>query len=85
MVAAVGSPIASREFVLQLPVGERVAADERFFVIAATDETVQRAGWTPQEVEVMYDHKWWTAGELEVTSDTVFPNDLANMLKFSGW
>lgn len=85
LVAAVGAPIASREFVLQLPDGEKVAADERFFVIAANDETVQREGWTPQEMEVMNEHRWWTAGELEVTSDTVFPNDLANMLKSSGW
>lgn len=84
-VTTVEAPIASREFVLQLPDGEEVLADERFFVIAVTDQTVQRDGWTPQEVEVMQEHKWWTAAELAMTSDTIFPNDLANMLKSSGW
>lgn len=84
-VTTVEPPIASREFVMQLPDGEEVVADERFFVIAVTDQTVHRDGWTPQEVEVMNELKWWTAVELEMTSDTIFPNDLTNMLKSSGW
>ncbi|RZI76869.1 MAG: NUDIX domain-containing protein [Pseudomonas sp.] len=80
-VATVSAPIASREFVMQLPDGEKVVADERFFVIAVTDKLVKRNGWTSQEAEVMQEHRWWTADELEMTSHTVFPTDLAKLLR----
>lgn len=80
-VTTVDAPIASREFVMQLPDGEQVVADERFFVIAVTDKSVQRNGWTCQEAEVMKEHRWWTPDELEMTSDTVFPSDLARLLR----
>jgi 8-oxo-dGTP pyrophosphatase MutT (NUDIX family) len=80
-VKTVDAPIFSREFVMQLPDGEQVVADERFFVIAVTENLVQRSGWTRQEAEVMKEHRWWTVDELEMTSDTVFPNDLAKLLR----
>jgi 8-oxo-dGTP diphosphatase len=80
-VTTVDAPIASREFVMQLPDGEQVVADERFFVIAVIDKSVQRSGLTPQEAELMKEHRWWTANELEMTGDIVFPNDLAKLIR----
>lgn len=80
-VSTVDAPIASREFVMQLPDGEQVVADERFFVIDVTDKSLQRSGLTCQEAEVMKEHRWWTADELEMTIDPVFPSDLAKLLR----
>jgi 8-oxo-dGTP pyrophosphatase MutT (NUDIX family) len=80
-VSDVGPQAFRREFVLQLPDGERVAADERYFVIAVSDVSVSRDGWTALERETMRDVKWWSVAELEQTADTVWPSDLAMLLQ----
>jgi 8-oxo-dGTP diphosphatase len=76
----VGPQVGRREFVLQLPDGERVLTDERFFVVAARNEALSRAGWTADEVEVMAEHRWWSPRELACTSETVWPENLLAML-----
>lgn len=68
-----------------MPDGEEVMADEQFFVATVTDQTVHRDRWTSQEVEVINDHKWWSAAELKSTSDIVWPDDLPKILTSSGW
>lgn len=84
-VADVGDPVAQREFVLRLPDGEEVMADERFFVVTVEDQAILREHWTAQEVEVIKDHKWWTARELKSTSDIVWPDDLPEILASNEW
>ena len=64
---------------LQLPDGEHVMAQERFFLIAVDNDSLSRDGWTAQEVEIMADHKWWTRDELAHTEATVWPRDLLEM------
>lgn len=83
-VADVGDPIARREFVLQLPDGEEVIADEQFFVVNVPDQTLHRDRWSAQEVDVINDYKWWSALELKSTSDVVWPADLPELLMSSG-
>jgi hypothetical protein len=46
-----------------------------------TDSSVSRGGWTSLEREVMRDFKWWSVEELERTTDTVWPNELAMLLQ----
>jgi 8-oxo-dGTP diphosphatase len=75
-----GPQVGRREFVLQLPDGERVMADERFFLVAARNEALSRAGWTADEAEVMAEHRWWSVRELACTSQTVWPENLLVML-----
>jgi len=79
-VDAVGRQIARREFVLQLPDGEYVMADERFFVVRITDETLSKDHWTELEAEVMAEHRWWSLEEIASTDETIFPEDLAGIL-----
>jgi 8-oxo-dGTP diphosphatase len=79
----VGPEVAHREFALQLPDGEHVIADERFFLIEAKAPSLSRDGWTAEEAEVMADHKWWSQDELAQTSATVWPQDLLVMLRFA--
>ena len=81
----VGDPIARREFVLRLRDGEEVMADEQFFIVTVTDQAVHRDCWTPQEIEVIHDHKWWSAAELKSTNEVVWPDNLTEMLISSGW
>lgn len=79
-VDAVGEPVASREFVLQLINGERVMADERYFRVDVGDANLSQDGWTAEEIEVMAEHRWWSVEELAATSETVWPEDLIGML-----
>ena len=80
-VEDIGPEVGWRKLVLQLPDGERVMADERFFLIKAKNASLSRVGWTAQEVEVMADHRWWSPDELAQTSATVWPENLVAMLK----
>ena len=71
-------------FVLQLSDGEHVVADERFFRVEAKEATLSRDEWTAQEVEVMVAHRWWSRDELSQTSETVWPENLIEMLPEAG-
>ncbi|MEQ8816680.1 MAG: NUDIX domain-containing protein [Thalassobaculum sp.] len=79
-VAAVGEPVARREFPMRMPDGEMVLADERLYLIRAESSTLSRAGWTDEEHETMQEYRWWSVEQLEVTGDTVYPEDLAAIL-----
>ena len=77
---SVGRYVAEREFVLQLHDGEYVIAEERFFLIRVADQSLSRVHWTPIEIEVMTDSRWWSVEELTTTSETVFPETLITIL-----
>jgi 8-oxo-dGTP diphosphatase len=78
---AVGEPVAEKEFILQLSDGERVVAEERFFLVRVTDPVpVSQDQWTPGEREVMVGHRWWSASDLNATDEVVFPEDLVDIL-----
>ncbi|HEX9522667.1 MAG TPA: NUDIX domain-containing protein [Reyranella sp.] len=76
----VGPEVARREFTLQLPDGEYVAADERFFLVRVADDSLSRANWTAFEREVMVEHRWWSRDELLRTEATIWPENLLEML-----
>jgi hypothetical protein len=62
---SVGQQVAEREFAFHLHDGEYVMAEERFFLIRVTDQSLSRDHWTPIEIEVMSDHHWWSLEELK--------------------
>lgn len=80
-IADVGRQVARRQFELQLPDGERVRADERYFAVRTSDTAISREGWTALEKELMSCHRWWSLNDLSHTSETVFPEDLIEMLR----
>lgn len=79
-----GPDVGRREFVLRLPSGEEVMADERFFLIRHDGVALSRDGWTEVEVRVMADHRWWSRDDLARTTDTVFPENILAMLSSKG-
>ena len=83
-VESVGPQVGQREFVLQLSDGEHVVADERFYRVEAKEATLSRDEWTAEEVEVMVAHRWWSRDELSQTSETVWPENLIEMLPKAG-
>ena len=62
-----------------------MVADERFFVVRVGARTVSRDEWTARESEVMVEHRWWTAADLEATDAMVWPDNLPHMLRESGY
>ncbi|HSA79482.1 MAG TPA: NUDIX domain-containing protein [Geminicoccaceae bacterium] len=76
----VGRQVARRQFELQLPDGERVMADERYFTVRTTETAISTEGWTDLEKELMSCHRWWSSDDLSQTSETVFPENLIEML-----
>ncbi|MCB8823439.1 NUDIX hydrolase [Microvirga rosea] len=79
-IETIGPEVATREFVLQLSDGEHVMAEERFFVVRAQHTDLSREGWTHEEREVMAAHRWWSMAELAQTSETVWPDNLLEIL-----
>ena len=78
-----GREAGRREVPLQLPDGEHVMADERYFLVRSADARLSRDGWTVQETEVMAAYKWWSRDELAHSTATIWPEDLLEMLKLA--
>lgn len=83
-VEAVGPQVGRRIASFQLPTGELVSADERFFAIRPGPLQVSMQHWTELEREVMTDHRWWSQAELSATTEQIWPEDLADMLIKAG-
>ncbi|MNV98821.1 hypothetical protein D3C71_1941180 [compost metagenome] len=54
---------------------------EQYFVVHTDSDRLSREGWTAHEVRVMADHKWWSVEDLLTTSETVWPEQLIEMLE----
>lgn len=80
-IGDVGSVIGRRNFALQLPDGETVMAEERFFRVDVQDVSVSRDGWTALETQVMKEHHWWTRKEIAETTETIYPEDILLLLE----
>ena len=78
---SVGPEVARREVVLQLPDGEHVVQDERYFVVRVIDNSLSRDDWTDLEREVMVEHRWWSLEELSRTDAIVWPENLRAMIE----
>jgi 8-oxo-dGTP pyrophosphatase MutT (NUDIX family) len=82
-VDRVDAHVAEREFVLSMPDGKPVMAEERLFLVQVRDTTLSRDGWTAHEVSVMTEHKWWSMDELARTDATVWPKNLPEIVAFA--
>lgn len=77
-------PVANRSFPLLLPSGETVLAVEQYFLTHTTDKTLSRSGWSAHEVSLMAEHRWWSMAELKSTIETVWPENLVDILTNAG-
>jgi 8-oxo-dGTP pyrophosphatase MutT (NUDIX family) len=79
-----GPQVARREASFQLPTGEMVTADERFFLIRIHDLEVSADNWTQLEHDVMSAYRWWSHADLKSTTDQIWPETLTEMLIDAG-
>lgn len=55
--------------------------EEWYFVVKTQSFEPSPEGWTETEAAIMRGHRWWTVAELRVTSETVFPECLPDLLE----
>ena len=63
--------------------GEPYHAEEWFFLMRVTQadaQAVHHNGFTQLETDTIDGHRWWTRRDLKSTSDTVYPEELADLL-----
>ena len=80
IVAAIGPQIAQRDVVYELPDGETVSADERFFLVRPAGTEVCTRRQSALEQKVITTHRWWTVQELDRSDELIYPVDLVSMI-----
>src|SRR5436190_19516738 len=80
MVDHPGPEVSQRIVTFQMPDGEMVRADERFFLVRVDALEISTERWTDLERGVMVAHRWWSAAELLSTAEQVWPDDLTDIL-----
>ena len=76
-----GPQVARKAVMLQLPDGEHVMADERYFLVEIGDHPLSNEGWTEEERGFMAEHRWWTAQALAATAEPFWPKDLSELVQ----
>ncbi|MHA1564536.1 MAG: NUDIX hydrolase [Alphaproteobacteria bacterium] len=81
IVADIGGEIAQREAIFQTPEGATVMADERYFLVRVSNDTVRADGQDAAEAQFITAYRWWPLTDLQKTLETVYPQDLAQMIE----
>jgi 8-oxo-dGTP pyrophosphatase MutT (NUDIX family) len=54
--------------------------DNEFFAVRVDGHDVVTTGFTELELTFMTEHRWWSPAELRTTTDTVYPECLADLI-----
>jgi 8-oxo-dGTP pyrophosphatase MutT (NUDIX family) len=60
--------------------GEFYDQDETFFMVTVAGFELDRGGWSEVEQRSLFEHRWWSRAELAATTETIFPEGLADLL-----
>jgi 8-oxo-dGTP pyrophosphatase MutT (NUDIX family) len=60
--------------------GEPVTADEAYFAIRVRERQIDTQGHTDHELQVMQSHRWFTCEELADWPETIYPEEILDML-----
>lgn len=55
--------------------------DQEFFLLRVSEWQVDTAGMDADEQETITEHQWWSAAELDASTEQIFPEDLATLLR----
>lgn len=80
VLAERGEALATRQFELTLLDGERVWAEEHYFIVQVGDHQPDSRGWTAQERACMGAARWFDREMLASPPQAVFPEGLASIL-----
>ena len=79
VVADLGPVVLERSIEFEVE-GQHFDQDEVFFRVSVAGFEVDRREWTDLERRLMIEHRWWTRDELVATTETVYPEGLADLL-----
>ena len=54
---------------------------QHFFLHRVTGWEVDTAGFDADEQRTIDEHRWWSAAELDATAETIYPEELADLLR----
>jgi 8-oxo-dGTP pyrophosphatase MutT (NUDIX family) len=61
--------------------GGRYRQDQDFFVLRVSEWQVDTAGMNADEQLTITEHRWWSAAEIEASTEQIFPAELAVLLR----
>ena len=82
--AGIGKQVAVNHVVYELPEGETVQSEERFFLVRSTQTDISVAGQSGLERSVIREHRWWTLDALRASPALIYPEDLVDVLQRLG-
>ncbi len=77
----IGEEIGRRRSVFQVPTGDYVDADERYFYLRVLSDSVDDSGQQAFERQFMKEYRWWSLADLRNPPETVYPEELFDLLK----
>jgi 8-oxo-dGTP pyrophosphatase MutT (NUDIX family) len=80
VVADVGEPLMTRHASFDFE-GEHFEQDETYYLASVVRFELNTEGWTEVERRSVSGYRWWTLEELRTTDETVFPENLANVVE----
>ena len=57
-----------------------VVAEERFFLVRVAEKRIAGNNPDAREREMIADRRWWSAAMLSRTAETIFPEELAELM-----
>ncbi len=61
--------------------GSQYRQEQDFFVLRVDGWQVDTAGMDAGEQETIFDHRWWSAAEIEASTEQIFPVGLAELMR----
>lgn len=61
--------------------GGKYRQDQDFFVLHVAEWQVDTAGMNAQEQLTITEHRWWSAAEIEASTEQIFPSGLAGLVR----
>lgn len=75
-----GPLVGYQNFPLQMPDGEIVLSQEKFWLIETDIDAIDNSHWTAHERKVMTAHRWWSLPDMASTAEQIYPQALARVL-----
>ncbi|MFF5080922.1 NUDIX hydrolase [Actinoplanes sp. NPDC000266] len=61
--------------------GRDYQQEQDFFLLRVTEIQIDMAGMDADEQETITEHRWWSAEEIEASSELIFPVELPELLR----
>lgn len=79
VVTDVGRRLFERQIVFDFE-ENRYDQTEYFFCVRTERFDIDRSEWTDIELRSMFEHRWWSPAELAATDETIYPEQLLDVL-----